>query len=993
MPEVRATVRLQFHKNFTLDQAVPLVAYFNQLGISHIYSSPLLKARSGSMHGYDVIDPTCVNPELGGEEALCRLVTELRQYNMGLIVDMVSNHMAVGGSDNPWWLNVLQWGLKSPYAQFFDIQWSSPDPLLKGQLLLPFLRDGYGEVLAAGEITLHFDAEQAVFYAHYADHRFPLYPPSYSDILCNIDNKSLSDLAPLFEALEQDPEGWNTSKILHEKLRVIAQSKEAIASINEAISDYNVKLYSDRPVPDMPVNATLNQQTHEDKISQQENIQQEKLIKDSHAGDIHPDWQFNKNLLRLHNLLERQHYRLASWRTAADDINWRRFFDVNELGGIRVECADVFEATHAKMFELIERGLIDGLRIDHIDGLANPRAYCRKLRHRVNNVKLQRPPELAANHFSIYVEKILAHEEKLSKAWKTDGTTGYEFMNQVSLLQHDAMGQTTLSNLWSDVSGRTSSFEEEAINAKQLVLASSLAGDVDMVAQGLLLVARTDIATRDLTLGAIRRALIELVAHFPVYRTYVGACARSPQDQKYFNEAMAGARETLLEADWPLLEYLDRWLGGQPLHSLPPGPTRKLRKKILARFQQLTSPAAAKAVEDTACYRSAVLLSRNDVGFDPQNFTASIAQFHQQNIDRAATFPNNLLTTATHDHKRGEDTRARMAVISQRADWFAEKVHYWQNLAQPLKVNLADGIAPSPGDELMLYQILLGSWPLELISKENQDADNNSQDMSQDMKHYLERLIRWQEKAVREAKLRSSWSAPNAEYESTCKDFLTCLLTGKDTKELRNDIASAVNYLAPAGALNSLSQCVLRMTAPGVPDLYQGTEFWDFSLVDPDNRQPVDFKARAVALTNKKKVSELINHWETGHIKQWLIARTLALRNIHAPLFALGDYNELVVEGKQAEHIVAFVRHYQGEYLLVIALRLTACLLADKNTPHIPSIMWEDTRVVIPPVLNDVNLENSLTDNYIRASQGRIALQKVLEYFPVSILFSKIPNN
>lgn len=970
MSEVRATVRLQFHREFTLDHAVPLVAYFNQLGISHIYASPLLKARSGSMHCYDVIDPTCINPELGGEEALSRLIAELRKYKMGLIVDIVSNHMAVGGSDNPWWLNVLQWGLKSPYAHFFDIQWSSPDPLLKGQLLLPFLPDAYGEVLASGKITLHFDPHEAIFYTLHANHRFPLYPPSYSDILRYTENESLCDLALFFEALEQAPNVWSMSKALHEKLRKLANDPAIMASINNAISNYDVTLQKDN-------NGT--------EIAENENH-----TKNSHAGDIHPDWQSNKNLIRLHELLEKQHYRLASWRTAADDINWRRFFDINELGAIRVERADVFEAVHAKIFELIERGLIDGLRIDHVDGLANPRSYCRKLRRRVNQLIAKN----SKKHFPIFVEKILAHNETLSPSWNVDGSTGYEFMNQVSLLQHDKIGEPVLRKLWSETSGRTDNFKNEVIEAKQLVLSSSLAGDVEAVAQNLLLIARADITTRDLTLGAIRRALIELVANFSVYRTYANACGRSQQDQEYFNEAMVGARTTLSETDWPLLEYLDRWLGGQSLYSLPPDSIRKLRKKVIARFQQLTSPAAAKAVEDTACYRSAILLSRNDVGFDPQYFSASVAEFHQNNIRRVTTLPNNLLTTATHDHKRGEDTRARIAVISECADWFSEKVQHWQHLAHPLKTELADGVAPSPGDELILYQTLLGSWPLELIQKEITPKENQpAEDKQELMQAYLKRLLTWQEKAIREAKLRSSWSTPNADYETACKNFLTHLLTHDAAQELRNDIATAVKTIAPAGALNSLSQTLLRMTAPGIPDLYQGTEFWDFSLVDPDNRRPVDFDARIAALSASQNIAELIREWETGRIKQWLIARILALRNIHAPLFAYGDYIELVVEGKQAEHIVAFIRHYQGQYIIVIAPRLVSALLADSCTPHVEPITWGDTQIVIPPVLYDVTFQDGLAANCINASQGRIALHKVLEYFPVGMLFSKQSNN
>jgi (1->4)-alpha-D-glucan 1-alpha-D-glucosylmutase len=948
MTAVNATVRLQFHQGFTLDDAVPLVPYFKNLGISHIYASPLLKARSGSMHGYDVVDPSCINPELGGEDALERLVSALRKHNMGLVVDIVCNHMAVGKDDNPWWLEVLQWGLKSPYARYFDIQWNSPDPLLKGQLLLPFLSGNYGEVLAAGEITLHFDSQSGEFFAKHYDHKFPIYPPSYGHILRNANNAALEPFIRLFEALEtqeNDEERWQDANILHKQLSTLAQNETVAASIADALKTYEVH------AEDLPVLAKQLALETADVVSESDHSAQEHYAaRDEHSGDLHPDWQHNENLQRLHQLLELQHYRLASWRTAADDINWRRFFDVNELAGLRVERSDVFEASHGKIFELVARGWIDGLRIDHVDGLANPRAYCRKLRRRLDNLQTQRPPELAQDHMPIYVEKILADKEKLNQSWHTDGTTGYEFMNQVALLQHDPRGELHLFDLWARISGRQGTFKDEAKEARRLVLASSLAGDVETVAQALLLIARTDIATRDLPLGAIRRALIEIVVHFPVYRTYANACGRAEQDQTYFNEALAGARQSLAENDWPILDYLERWLGGLALHALPPGPTRNLRKKTIARFQQLTSPAAAKAVEDTACYRSAVLLSRNDVGFDPQNFSAPLTQFHQQNSERAQDFPANLLTTATHDHKRGEDTRARMAVISERSVWFASKIEYWQNLAAPLRASLDDGMAPSPGDEMMLYQILLGTWPLSLMDLTTINAET--------IKSYLERMLRWQEKALREAKLRTSWSAPNSAYENASKEFLTRLLTSEDTQILRNDIITAAASIAPAGALNGLCQTLLRMTSPGVPDLYQGCEFWDFSLVDPDNRQPVDFGARVAALSSnltfdstkadQHKAAELVEHWRDAQIKQWLIAKTLRIRDQYPLVFSRGDYHALDVEGDCADQLVAFMRRYESKFLIVIAPRLCANLLGDSATPFINPTAWGETRVRLP---------------------------------------------
>ena len=954
MPIVRATVRLQFHRDFTFDHALTLVPYFSQLGISHIYASPILTARAGSAHGYDVVDPTRVNPELGGEEALERLVAELRKYDMGLLVDIVSNHMAVGGSDNPWWLDALKWGTKSRYAKFFDIQWNSPDPALNGQLLVPFLRSHYGEVLAAGELTLHFDDATGEFYARHFEHRFPLCPASYSHILYNTPDPILRDFAQPFAALENTASGWKAAADLHEKLRTAAQEPEQQANIIAALALYNV------PSPDRVKAACADAANATDAPQQ--------LL----------DEQAEEALYRMHHLLELQYYRLASWRSAADDINWRRFFDVNELGALRVERQEVFEAIHATIFRLIERGMIDGLRIDHVDGLANPRAYCRKLRRRLDHLRELRPQGLQHDPLPIYAEKILGDGEQLARDWMLDGTTGYEFMNQISLLQHDPKGAFQLYDLWSRVSGREGTFEDEVKEAKRLVLSSNLAGDVETVAQGLLSIARLDINTRDLTLSALRRALIELVVHFPVYRTYVTVCGRTEADQiAFFNRALAGAKTTLMEADWPLLDYLDRWLGAEALHNTPPGAARDLRRKVLTRFQQLTSPAAAKAVEDTACYRSAVLLSRNDVGFDPQHFSAPPTQFHSRNTERAANFPHNLLTTATHDHKRGEDTRARLAVLSERPVWFSGKVAHWQQLARPLRTELEDGTAPSPGDELIIYQTLLGCWPPNLAPEDKPGMDA-----------FLARLLRWQEKAIREAKLRSYWSAPNSDYEAACRAFLTRLATDDELQELRADIAAAANSIAPAGVINSLSQTLLRMTSPGLPDLYQGTEFWDFSLVDPDNRQAVDFTARSAALAkaNQAAPDELLAQWRDGRVKQWLIQRTLGLRKQYPALFAQGDYQPLVVEGARAEHLVAFVREHRGCYLLVIAPRLSVPLLGDNELPVIPTAAWGDTSVLLPEHLSSQVFNDGLIDQPgYQVPSGRLLVADLLAGFPLHI--------
>jgi len=918
-PPLRATLRLQFHKDFTLDDAVPLVPYFAKLGISHVYASPLLSARAGSMHGYDVVDPTTVNPQLGGEVALRRLVAALRAQNMGLILDIVSNHMAVGGGDNPWWLDLLEGGRLSPYGEFFDIQWHSADPLMEGQLLLPFLGSDYGIALQDGSLPLCFDARHGGFHVEHYEHQFPICPSHYGELLKTDAPLSapqaelLRSLAERFSTLSYQTDAHGLAQPLKAELRDLAADPAILEALQQHLKTY-----------------------------------------DSLTAE---------GFQRLHNLLERQSYRLASWRTAADDINWRRFFDINELGGLRVERPAVFEATHAKIFQLVAEGLIDGLRVDHIDGLADPRGYCRKLRRRIDALAPER-------HLPIYVEKILGEGETLHRDWSVDGTTGYEFMNQLSLLQHDPLAAQTLPRLWHRHSARPVDFREEAQLARQQILNGSLAGDFESVAQALLQVARDDLMTRDLTLGAIRRALQALIVHFPVYRTYISPLGRSAEDEVFFRQALDGARQTLGEADWPVLDSLANWLGGEPWRQHLAGRPRKRLKHACVRFQQLTSPAAAKAVEDTAFYRSAVLLSRNDVGFNTEQFSAPVSDFHQACIDRLQAFPDNLLATATHDHKRGEDSRARLAVRSERSAWYADQIGLWRALARPLR---QDDQVPSAGDELILYQALLGSWPLDLRT-DDQSA----------LEDYANRLWQWQRKALREAKLQSSWSAPNEAYEQAAREFIHGLLLSPEGKLLRTALDKAIQARAVPGALNGLAQTLLRMTVPGVPDLYQGNEFWDFTLVDPDNRRPVNYLQRQRALQGPADLPDLLANWRDGRIKQTLIAQTLTLRAEHHELFRQGAYQALEVVGSQAHRVLGFVRELAGKRAIVIVPIRCAELLENSARPQVDAPLWGDTRVRLPFTQPDEHLKG-LFSSVAVTPQRELLLSAALEDCPVNL--------
>ncbi|MCF5583457.1 malto-oligosyltrehalose synthase, partial [Pseudomonas syringae] len=771
----------------------------------------------------------------------------------------------------------------------------------------------------AGEIPLRFNADQGSFYIEHYQHHFPICPLTYGTLLQSTDDAQLKELAQRFKALADYPQAYERARQAKAELAELAKDSQARKAIDQLLAQFD--------------------------SSDAEGFQ------------------------RLHQLLERQHYRLASWRTAGDDINWRRFFDINELGGLRVELPHVFEATHGKIFQLVADGLVDGLRIDHIDGLADPRGYGRKLHRRVMSLLRLRPADAQIEHLPIFVEKILGPDEPLREDWSVDGTTGYEFMNQVSLLQHDPKGKEPLGELWSRLSERTADFDQEVLIARDLVLHGTLAGDFENVAQSLLQVARSDLMSRDLTLGAIRRALLALVVNFPIYRTYISVCGRSAQDDRYFQQAMEGARTTLSEGDWPVLDYLARWLGGETWRQLPRGHLRKLYKNACVRFQQLTSPVAAKSVEDTSFYRSAVLLSRNDVGFHPQHFSAPVEDFHQVCLQRLEKFPDNLLTTATHDHKRGEDTRTRLAVLSECAPWYAEQVERWRQLAIPLK---GEESAISAGDELMLYQALLGSWPLNLEGEEAHEA-------------YAKRMVQWQEKALREAKLQSSWSAPNQPYETACREFLQRLLMAPEALALRQSLSATANRIATAGALNSLAQTLLRLTVPGVPDLYQGTEFWDFSLVDPDNRRPVDYAARQKSLAEETSVDDLLSRWQDGRIKQALIAKVLNLRATHPELFSEGEYIPLEIKGSHAGQVMAFARVTQGVRAIIVVPRISSELLGTAQTPLINAANWGDTQIIVPFADSGSDWKGLFSDVVV-INDRELPLSTVLEKFSVNML-------
>jgi malto-oligosyltrehalose synthase len=846
----RATMRLQFHKGFTLADAERLVPYMARLGISHLYASPITTARSGSMHGYDVIDPTRVNPELGGEEGLGRLVTALRKAGLGLIVDIVPNHMAVG-AENAWWFDVLKHGRASRYASHFDIDWNAEDPMLRGKVLLPVLGNPLNEAIDAGELSLVQGSHGAE--VHYYQQRFPV--------------------------------------------AADADSRQPLAA-----------------------------------------------------------------------LLSKQHYRLAWWRIANDEINWRRFFDINELAGLRMEHPAAFEDVHALIFRLYAEGLIDGVRVDHIDGLSDPASYCRMLRERLEALTPQRPASVPHDRPYIVVEKILLRGETLPTSWQTDGTSGYDLMNDVSAVQHDARGEAPLTALWQAVSGRSGDFEPEEQTARREIIARSFSAQLESGAASFHRLARAE--GTELSRASLRRALIELLAHFPIYRTYGTPAERPTRDRPFLETAVAGAKRTCLSVDRIVVDRLAAWLGSRN-EDLE---TAKLQDRAVTQFQQLSAPIAAKAVEDTAFYRYGRLLSRNDVGFDASRLSASTADFHGTALRRQAEFPHAMLATATHDHKRGEDVRARLAVLSEYAGEWASAIPRWIEQLAPLRRREADELFPHAGDIAILLQTIAGSWPLDL-----RIDDDGAR------KAFAERLAQWQEKALREAKLATDWAVPNESYEAAARELLMSLVTRNAIPALLRDIMAFAERISAAGAVNGLAQMLLKLTVPGVPDIYQGTEFWDFSLVDPDNRRPVDFAARAAGLQHSS-VEGLARDWRNGRIKQHVIARTLALRRSKPDLFANGIYEPLEVGGEFADRVVAFSRRQGAEAVITIVPRVASELLQHNEVMFRPGA-WRDTVVVgIDPQAR----LNVLDGSELTESGDEIAVDTLFSRFPVTLLTARI---
>ena len=920
-----STYRLQLSSQFTLADAAKVAPYLARLGISHLYCSPVLTARSQSSHGYDVVDHASINPELGGMPALQELVATLRSHGLGLLLDIVPNHMGVGGADNRLWLDVLEWGRASPYAAWFDIDWEAGDDG-RGKVLVPCLGDPYGVVLEKGEIALRFDPQEGTISAWYFEHRLPIAPRDYPALLQEGDEAS--PLLPLLREAES----------------LLASRAERGAAIRPGFENWRRQLATAAAdgVTGRQIEAALQRYNGADPAAQQ----------------------------RLHRILERQNYRLAWWRAAADELNYRRFFNINDLAGFRVEVPAAFDAAHKLILALWRDGMIDGVRIDHVDGLAEPRAYCRKLRRIMEAAASHRPEGLSREPW-ILVEKILGRHEMLLPGWHADGTTGYEFMDAVGALLHDPAGEGQLTALHEELSGRSASFHDEEVAARRQILRDYFAAELNATARAVHRNLRADLKTRDFTLTGVRRALAEVIAHFPSYRTYVTRSGPSKEDVTTLEWALAEARRSLRPVEWPLLDALAEVVSGRLLRGTGPGPRRRDLLLAIRRFQQLTAPVAAKAVEDTAFYRYVRLLSRNEVGSHPGRFALPPAAFRRF-LQRMRRTPLSLLATATHDHKRGEDTRARLMVLSERAEGWAACVHRWLRLNAPLKIEVHGKPAPSTIDEHQIYQTLVGAWPPSL-----DPADRDG------LAHFAGRIETWLLKALREAKVHTDWTVGDEQYEQAAVRFLRAILDPDRTAAFVTEVAAMADDLLPAAQAKSLTQTALKCWSIGVPDFYQGSEFWDFSLVDPDNRAPVDFGARAASLEAGPPGSLADQAvWRDGRAKQWVIHRLLALRRAAPDLFTQGKYLLPRLTGEGAGALIAQMVAHGDKAALLIAPRLTAGLRPGDAAPPVLS----RTALVMPQGFSDARARCVFGDRSVQMRPRMDLLQLALPALPLIAL-------
>jgi (1->4)-alpha-D-glucan 1-alpha-D-glucosylmutase len=984
----RATYRIQLNRHYTFSDAAAIVPYLADLGISDLYVSPIFAATPGSMHGYDVVDYSKVNDELGGADGLEALSQVLRRHDFGLVLDFVPNHMGIASGANPWWQDVLENGRVSPCAAFFDIDWQPLKPELQDQVLVPVLGDHFGQVLERGEMQLRF--ENGAFTVYYFAAPLPIAPPTYplilNRVLERVREQLVSDDLPLLE-LQSTIASFDRLAPNHETDLVKIEERLREQVVGKHRLD---QLAAAEPV----IGGAIEQVVAE------------------FNGQAGSPATFDD----LETLLNAQSYRPAYWRVAAEEINYRRFFAINELAAIRQEVPGVLNATHRLLFELTGSGEVSGVRVDHPDGLWDPAGYFRDVQlgaflartraaidsrrkspvdddtwelWRAELIELWHSAHADAGaedtvepSLYVVVEKILEHGEQVPAGWQVAGTVGYEFARVVTGLFVDKSNRKAQDDFYARFTGARVRFSDLVYEQKKQIMRVALASEVNVLARALDRLTEHNRRTRDFTLNSLRNALREIIACFPVYRTYTvcNGSDVSTRDRRFVESAVNEALRRNPASDRGAFSFIRDAL----LLEHPKDATEEQRDEVchfVMKFQQLTGPVMAKGLEDTAFFTYNRLLSLNEVGGDPASFGSSVQDFHRQCINRAQRWPGAMLASSTHDTKRSEDVRARISAISELPREWRAAVNRWARMNRRHKVRLHGSLAPDRNDEYHLYQTLIGVWPFGMT-----DPDSD----------FIERITTYMVKAVREGQRHSSWISPGEEYESALTGFIEGILRPDRRNRFLEDFPEVAVRFARIGAFTSLSQQLLKLTAPGVPDIYQGTELWDFSLVDPDNRRAVDFSHRRTLLAEldqsapgKELASELIDDLESGAIKLFLTSRALAFRAANQDLFARGDYVPLDVTGPLEDHVVAFRRCWTDSECIVVVPRLVSGLLSE---PHaVPTgELWRGSALCLSHLSAETPYDHVFTGERHVAGHGDCAagldLADVLAHFPVALL-------
>jgi (1->4)-alpha-D-glucan 1-alpha-D-glucosylmutase len=911
-----ATYRLQFHEGFRFADAARLAPYMARLGVSHVYASPYLKARPGSTHGYDIVDHRLLNPELGDQADFDRMVAAFRENGLGQILDFVPNHIGVGGADNPLWLDVLEWGQESVYAGWFDIDWKPDHAYLRAKLLVPLLGEQYGIALEAGNLAIKFDRDSGDFAVWaYDRHKLPICPLHYGRILGDA-HPELERMGDTFAGLPD----WRP--------QIVRRAGDLKAELG--------RLARDDDTVQQAIDAAVSQ--------------------------------LNSDPATMDALIRDQHWRIAHFRVAGDDINYRRFFDINDLAGLRMELPELFDHTHSLVLHLLEGGTLDGLRIDHIDGLFDPKAYLKRLRGQ------------AARPFYLVVEKILAHHESLREDWPVEGTTGYDFTNLVLALLLDPAAEESLTRIYIEFTGDRQSFAEIVQASKIRIMENEMASELHVLARDGARIARQNPRSADFTENILRRAIKEVVACFPVYRTYIsGTTAPADSDRRALDWAFGQARRYETNIDPSVFDFLQALASTDLVAEPRSGFSRHSVVRFAMKLQQYSGPVMAKGLEDTAFYRYNRFLALNEVGGTPDRIGLTLAAFHRANELRATRWPHSMLATSTHDTKHGEDSRARLAVLGDMPDEWGRQAFAWSQVMRAAHADVDSAALPDRNDEYAFYQLLVGSWPVELIGAEELDPGI--------LTSYSQRLMTVMRKSMREAKLRTTWAMPNEEYERSTLAFVEAALDPSRSGAFLTLFRPFAERVARLGIGNSLVQTVLKLTLPGVPDFYQGSELWDLTMVDPDNRRPVDYSLReqvlaevttALAGNRCGTMRGLIETWPNGRIKLALIATLLEYRRSCPELFAGGSYEPVIAEGGGADRLCCFLRQRDDAAMLVAARRFPGAS-ERSNTSG-------DDTVPIPACLQKARLRELLTDRAVSVTDGGVVARQLFVDLPVAVL-------